>query len=144
MPELAHLTRPKPKAITVDLGDGDELNITFDRNKITREWQQAGDETSGADGLAAALADVILGWDVTENGVPLAADADGIGRLSIPAQADLLRQIIENSTPTSAEGNSQNGPSPTPSSASTAPPATPPSGSETSPSPTASESPSTT
>jgi hypothetical protein len=39
MPELSQLNRVKPMTTTIDLGDGDQVRVTFDRNKITSAWQ---------------------------------------------------------------------------------------------------------
>lgn len=145
MPELTQLNRVKPTTTVIDLGDGDQVRVTFDRNKITSAWQDENQmrEDSDSHGLAKALASVILSWDVTENEQPLASDAENIGRLSIPAQGALLRKILTSSVPASEEGNGSSEPSSTPSTASTEPQQTHQNGPAPSPSPelSASQSP---
>lgn len=146
MPELTQLNRVKPTTTVIDLGDGDQVRVTFDRNKITSAWQDENQmrEDSDSHGLAKALASVILSWDVTENEQPLASDAENIGRLSIPAQGALLRKILTSSVPASEEGNGSSEPSSTPSTASTEPQQTHQNGPAPSPSPEPSASPSPT
>jgi hypothetical protein len=107
MPELRNLQRPRPTTAVIEMGEGDQVRVTFDRNKITSEWdrenrRQAEDPTGGT--LAKALADVILMWDVTEDDVPLSPTVANIERLSIPAQGDLFYRIMKASAPSDAEG----------------------------------------
>jgi hypothetical protein len=109
MPELSQLQRVKPITTEVDMGDGDVVRITFNRNAITSEWEEGNRQSveQGEDShvLAKALADVLLNWDVTENGQALEASAANIGKLSISAQGSLFYRIMKASVPTSEEGN---------------------------------------
>ena len=71
MPEIRSLTRPKPVEAVLDLGDGESVTISFDANKITPGWvAKTQERVEAADTLSLpkALSDVILGWDITEDG----------------------------------------------------------------------------
>jgi hypothetical protein len=148
VPSRSHLTRPKPRNAQVDLGDGDVLNITFDANKITPAWLREAkvrDDEQDSYSLPKALADVLLGWDVTEDdGSAFPPIAENIGQFSYPVQSELLTSILTAAVPASEEGNVSSAPSLNPLSASMEiQPSSAPNGA-TSPSPTPSASPSPT
>ena len=142
--------RPKPTEAMIDLGDGDTLNIVFDRNEITPAWvehaQRKANEDADAYALAFALAEVVQSWDLFEDdGVtPVATTGDEIGQLSFPTLADLTAAIVRSGTPSRAEGNATSERSSTPPADYTPPPGTPQNGPATSPSPVPSASPSPT
>jgi hypothetical protein len=108
VPSRSHLTRPKPRNATVDLGDGDTINITFDANKKTQHWMreaQTRDEAQDSLSLPKALASVLIGWDVTEDdGSAFPPTPENIAVLSYPAQSEFLRRIIGVAVPSDAEG----------------------------------------
>lgn len=147
MPEVRHLTRPKPSVAIIDLGDDDTVTITFDRNKVTPAWvvetEQREAERSAAL-LASALADVILDWDVTADGQPYPPTADNLTVFSYATLGEILQAIMRGSVPSRAEGNASSSPASTPSSDSTLPQPTSQNGLATSPSPALSASPSPT
>jgi len=105
----SHATRPKPKAVpTIELGEGDTLNIVFDSNAITPAWMRDGDIASESfDPLAMSrmLAAVILEWDfVEDDGSPIPINAEELAGFSFPVQNLLFKQILETATPSSEEG----------------------------------------
>jgi hypothetical protein len=137
MPEISNLTRQKPTPFTVDLGDGDSVEGTFDRNMVTPAWVTRGREQQF---LSEALAEVILSWDVTQDGAPFTISAENMAVFSFAAQARLLEIIVEAAVPSRAEGNDSSAPTSTPPSTFTGPAPTSQNGMVTSPSPTPSES----
>ena len=145
---VSDLTRPKPVEATIDLGDGDTIAVTFDRNRVTPAWvtvAQRRDEEQDTLSLPKALADVIVSWDVTgDDGGEFAPTAENIAVLSFPAQSELLKRIMEQAVPSRAEGNASPAPTSIPPSGSSAPEPTPPNGVVASPSPKLSTSPSQT
>lgn len=106
---VSDLTRQKPVSCTIELGDGDAIAVTFDRNRVTPAWvtlAQKRDEEQDTLALPKALTDVILTWDVTnDDGTPFDPSAENIAVLSYPAQSDLLKRIMEAAVPARAEGN---------------------------------------
>lgn len=146
MPELASLTRQKPVNVTIDLGDGDTVTVTFDRNKVTPGWVDAMQKRGDGDALALShgLAETIHAWDVTEDGQPFPPTGENIGQLSYGAQKALLEQIMRASVPGEAEGKASSVLTSTAHSVSTPLQPTSPNGPATSPSLAPSESPSPT
>jgi len=142
---VGDLTRPKPVTATVDLGDGDAITLTFDRNKVTPAWTQLAserDEQSDALSVPKALADVLLEWDVVnDDGTPFPPTVTNIAVLSYPAQKALLQQMLRAAVPSDAEGKDSPAPPPMLSSGSVAQVPTFPNGQVTLPSPAPSESP---
>lgn len=145
---VSDLTRQKPVSTTVDLGDGDTVTLTFDRNRVTPAWVQLAqkrDEDQDALSLPKALADVLLGWDVTDDdGAVFPPVADNIAVLSYPAQRDLLARIMEAAVPSDAEGKASPATSPAVSATSTVTETASLNGPATSPLPVPSASPSQT
>ncbi len=145
---VSELTRAKPVDATIDLGDGDVINLSFDRNKVTPAWvalAQKRDEEQDTLSLPKALEDVIVSWDVTnDDGSPFPPTAVNVAVLSYPAQSDLLRRIMEQAVPSRVEGNASPVPSSIPLSDSTVPQPISPNGPVTLPSPELSASPSPT
>lgn len=147
MPELKQLTRAKPTSCEIDLGEGDIVKVTFDRNKITPAWMQSAEKRDNERdvlSLPKALSEVILLWDVTSDGEPFGHTPENIAQLSYPAQQGLLQRIIEAAVPASEEGNVSSNTSSTPSQSSSSEPASLQNGQAPSPSPTPSASPSPT
>jgi hypothetical protein len=146
VPELKHLTRVKPVEAVIDLGEGDSINVSFDLNKITPHWMRAAEQRDSEQdtlSLSKTLAEVIISWDVTDDGKPFPAEPENIACLSYIAQSELLRKIVEASVPSDAEGEASSAPSPEPSTTSSEPVLTPQNGPVTSesPVPSASQSP---
>lgn len=141
MHEISHLNRQKPITAPIDLGDGDVIEVVFDRNKMTSEWDE---RVRSESGFKNGLAEVLLSWDVVENGQPLPPTAENIGRLSIPAQGALYQEIIQAAVPSRAEGNASATTSSTPSTDSSSRPENLQNGPAPLPSPTPSASPSPT
>lgn len=147
MSDIRHLTRSKPTDVSIDLGDGDTITVSFDRNKITPVWMgeaQKRDESQDSLSLPKALAEVILGWDVTNDGVDFPPTPENLAVLSYPAQSELLTHILRSAMPSSEEGNGSTSTSATPAVASTSEPAAPQNGPQPSPSPAPLASPSPT
>lgn len=107
---VSDLTRPKLVETTVDLGDGDAVTLTFDRNKVTPAWAAIAEQRDNAEDVLSVpktLADVLVSWDVTDdNDAPFPPTAENISVFSYPVQRDLLRRILEASVPSDAEGKS--------------------------------------
>lgn len=147
MPTRSHLTRSRPRQALIDLGDGDTLTITYDANRLTTSWLEQGllrDDQNDARSLAKAVAEVLLGWDVTEDdGSPWPPTADNIATMAIPTQRTLIAQMLEAAIPTSEEGKGSATTSSTPNTSSSGEPVSLQNGHETSPSPPLSELPST-
>lgn len=107
MPEIGQIVRVKPRDVTVDLGDGDSLTVSFDMNKVSPAWTEAAerrDDAQDALSLPKCLAEVILDWDVTQEGEPFPATVENIAVLPYPAQSEVLKAIITNAMPSDAEG----------------------------------------
>jgi hypothetical protein len=141
---VSDLTRQKPVEAVVDIGDGDEIKLTFDRNKITPDWLDKHQEraaTRNANALGSALGDVLIAWDVyQETPGDYPPSAENMAVLSLPAQNALFDMILELSMPSRAEGNVSSASTNTATSTSTPPLASLPNGTVTLPSPTPSES----
>jgi hypothetical protein len=108
MPEINRLTRPKPEQAMIDLGDGDTVSLVFDANKVTPRWMNATKE--GAEQvdllvLAKALDEVLISWDITDNGVEFPPTVDNIAVLSFPAVNLLFEEVCKAAAPGEAEGN---------------------------------------
>ena len=107
----SEIRRPKPTTAVIDLGDGDVLNIVFDRNKITPAWIDEADTAAKVNkdiyAVSAALALVIESWDLYEDdGVTLVPTTrEEIGSLSFAAISAVMESMIEASAPSRAEGN---------------------------------------
>jgi hypothetical protein len=143
VPELSHLTRAKRVDAQVDLGDGDVLSVAFDSNKLNPSWlnraterQEEGDALN----MAHALAEVILDWDVTQEGQPFPPSGDNLAHLSFPALGALLRSLIESAIPSEDEKKGSSGRTSTPPPGSTQPQVVSQNGPGTSVSPPASVS----
>ena len=122
----SHLTRPRPREVVVDFGEGDTLSITFDSNAITPAWMYRVEVIQNEMDsmlLSRQLADIILGWDlVEENGSEFPPTAENLAVLSYPMQTTLLGKIVEAAMPGSEEGNASMNISDTPTPASTSEP----------------------
>lgn len=120
---VSDLTRPKLVTTTIDLGDGDSVNVVFDRNRVTPAWAAEAnrrDEDQDALSLPKALEDVISEWDVTnDDGTQFLPTAANIAVFSYPVQRELLTQILSAAVPSDAEGKASASPQSIPSSGST-------------------------
>jgi hypothetical protein len=145
MPEIRNLTRQKPTAARIDMGDGDTVSLTFDANAITPAWmdeaQRRATEDADALSLARSLAHVILSWDVTEEGQPFPPTAKNISVLSFHALRALLDAVVTAAVPGSEEGNASNAISSSPDTSSTPTQASPQNGPQPSSLPLPSASP---
>lgn len=145
---VSELTRQKLKDISIDLGDGDSITLTFDLNGVTPAWvseTQRRDQEQDVLSLPKCLSEVIIKWDVTnEDGSEYPPLAENISVLSYGAQSRLLTQIMTASVPSDAEGNASSGTPSSASSSSTQSELTSQNGQLTSPSPAPSASPSPT
>jgi hypothetical protein len=143
VPEIRSLTRQVPTEAVIELGT-DSVRVTFDRNGITPYLlNEMSQRLNDGDVLAVArmLAQVIMSWDVTEEGQPFPPTPENIGKLSVSALASLSRRIGDEAVPTSEEGNASS--SSSASAPSTPIEASPQNGPTLSPSPELSESQST-
>ena len=141
MPATANsLRRPKIVQVTIDLGDGDAVTVEFDRNRITPAWfADSKRRLDDSDPMTspAALAAVIVGWDVTnDDGTPFPPTAENLAELAMPVLDKVFAAVIDAATPSRAEGNASANTSSSASTASASAPATPLNGQPLSPSPT--------
>lgn len=146
MPEIRQLTRQVPVEAVIPLGE-DSVRVTFDRNGITPyllSEMQKRLEDGDVMAVASMLSQVIMSWDVTEDGAPFESSPENIGKLSVSALASLSRRIGDEAVPSSEEGNASSDTSSTPVPSSTEQPASPQNGPEPLPSPELSTSPSQT
>lgn len=147
MPELSQLTRPKPTDAVADFGDGDVVKVVFDRNKITPAWMkqaQERDEAVDVESLPKALLEVIISWDVLDNGAVTVPSLGILCSFSYPVQSGLLTAILTAAMPSSEEGNASTNTLAIPGEVSSSALASPPNGQAPSPSPAPSASPSPT
>jgi hypothetical protein len=108
MPEISNLTRQKIVNAEIDLGDGDTVLVSFDANKITPAWVRDTErrvEDRDTLSLPKALAEVILSWDVTQDGAEFPPTADNIAVFSFGAMSALFERVMGAAVPSSAEGN---------------------------------------
>ena len=122
MPAISNLTRRKIVTTTVDI-DGESVQVTFDRNKITPAWvaaTQERDREKDALSIPKAFAEVIVEWDITdEAGDPYPPTVENIAVFSSLILGEFMGQIIEASVPGAAEGKDLPATSPVPSPVST-------------------------
>lgn len=127
MPDVRRLQRPKPTSLTVDLGEGETLNLVYDKNAITPATLELG--------LARGLPVVIVEWDLTDDGEPFPPVEENVAQLSYTIQHALMDAIVSDATPSDAEGNGSSASAPAQSSASEQTPPSSPNGSDSSTSP---------
>ena len=147
MAEIGALTRQKPREALIDLGDGDSVRIVFDSNRVTPLWvDETQKRVNNQDSLSLpkALSDVILEWDVTDEGAPFPPSAENIAKLSFPVMGLFFERIMDAAVPSSEEGNASSDISSSPSQSSTPPPVNLQNGPAPSTSPLSSASPSPT
>jgi len=129
MPRLSSILRPELVTDTFDIG-GEPVTVTWNKAHITLRWMHWVDDT---DHLAAALAEVIHDWDVTNNdGDPFPPTADNLGLLPMTVINQLCVALSRSSTPADVEGKNSSGPSSSPPAASTQQAETSPNGPATS------------
>lgn len=143
--DLDHLTRVKPRPATIDLGDGDKIELMYDFSKVTPEWMRDSrnrDEEADPLSMPKALAEVILSWDVSIGDEVQPATAELLARFNLSVQGKMLETITAAAQPSSEEGNGSGEASSTQTSGSPPPEITSPNGTTISESPTVSASPS--
>lgn len=142
---VSDLTRPKLAHAVVDV-DGEIVNVTFDRNKVTLAWAkeaQRAESEGDADAIAQSLSDLIHGWDLTnDDGSPHPPTAANLAALPVELLKLVGDEIQNASVPSRAEGNGSSVPPSTPPLDSEALAQTAQNGAVTSPSPTGSAAPS--
>ena len=134
MPELSRITRQKPIEVSIDLGEGDSLTMAFDANKVTPRWMDGTMrrlEEQDTLSVCEALAEVLINWDVTQNGQPYPPSRDNIALFSFPVVTALFEEVCRSAAPSDAEGNASSPSASEPSSASEQTPESFPNGSAT-------------
>jgi hypothetical protein len=146
MPTRGHIARVKPTPAPVDLGEGDVINVVFDRNRITEAWLDQAMLRDEALSIADSVAKVIISWDITEDdGSPFPPTKENLGEvLSLDALRSFFVTLREAAYPPRAEGNALSQPSSSPSTDFTPPAPTPQNSTAPSVSPAVSASPSPT
>jgi hypothetical protein len=149
MPAISQLRRPIIIQHSVDFGDEVVIAFRYDRTKITDAWLRRWTELETAENIGAinsVLAELIEGWDVTDDeGAPFPPTAENIGFLfNLNDKGMLVRELMQASIPSRAEGNASSAPTSILPSASMEPPTMHQNGLVTSPSPAPLVSPSPT
>jgi hypothetical protein len=114
------MLRSLPTSCSIDLGDGDVLDVVYDKNKLTSNWTKAAEERDNVNDVQSvvkALEDVLISWDVVEGEPPvqIPPTLENLSRLLSLAQEKLvLREVITHSMPSSDEGKDSSQPSETP------------------------------
>ena len=120
MPDLRSVKKARPTEARIELGD-DALTLQFDAEKVTPRWMNETMTALDATDMLAvprALAEVLLGWDLTDEGNPYPPSAANIADLSFPAVQALFEAVCVAAAPGEAEGNASPPSAPVPSSAS--------------------------
>ena len=105
MPDFRHLTRPRPVTATVDLGEGDNLTLTVDANKVTPAWTSGIQQSDDILSVARALSSAIMEWDVSLDEQPFPPTTDNLTLFPLSQARRLLECIVEATVPGEAEGN---------------------------------------
>jgi hypothetical protein len=91
MPISLAKLRDKKAELTIDLGEGDEINLVYHPNKITPGYLDDVSKKSELMTLAETVAEFVADWDIeSEPGVKLPVDVQGAAQLGI----QLLNLII--------------------------------------------------
>lgn len=93
--KLSTLKKPRPTHIPVDLGDGELLNVVYNRAVITADWKP---QTR-----IERLSDLLISWDITnDDGTPYQPSTNLNGEragawaaLLSPLPPDILRAVEE-------------------------------------------------
>lgn len=143
MPAISNRPR-RVVAATIDLGEGFVVNVRFDAAALTPAWMRDATRTgneSDALQMAAAVADVVVEWDVTnDDGTAYPPTVDNLAVFSFAELGAFVEKMIEASTPSRAEGNVSASTSATPELDSTSSLVNPQNGQALSPSPAPSAS----
>lgn len=107
MPDLRSVKRQRPTEARIELGD-DALTLTFDAERVTPRWMNETMLALDAQDMLAvpkALAHVLIGWDLTDDGAEYPPTAANIADLSFPAVQSLFEAVCVAAAPSDAEGN---------------------------------------
>lgn len=84
--KLRQMTLPR----TIDLGEGDTINLEYYPNKITPGYLDAVSKENELMTLAKTVAEFVATWDITDEDQPLPVTVDGAAKLGI----QLLNLIV--------------------------------------------------
>src|ERR1044072_7258622 len=100
MPELRALINDEPERLEVELPKGEVVTVLYHPARITPLWLSDAMVSEEPLALARAIADVLSDWDVTEDGKPVALNADTLASFPFPvlgAFADAIGQAAAGS-----------------------------------------------
>lgn len=76
---------------------------------LSRKLRKLSESAEQEDELIAVMLKLVMGWDLTERGKPLAVNAEVLGRLPVPLLQAILQAVAEHVT-----GDRKNGSAPSP------------------------------
>lgn len=93
MPELKRLGKEKQLCLSYD---DETITVTYRRGAVTTEWQEAIAACSKDDTetFYRLLAQVIVDWDITENGKPLKPTAANMKKLPMDLMVEMCEQVL--------------------------------------------------
>jgi len=84
--KLRNITVPR----TIDLGDGDKIELEYYPNKITPGYLDAVSKENDLMSLARTVVEFVASWDITDEDAPLPVTTEGAAKLGI----QLLNMIV--------------------------------------------------
>lgn len=138
--------KAKERAIRIDVGGGEDLNILFNSRRMTPGWLARMTERESAGDVLAfsrGMVEVIISWDmVEEDGSPTPLTVEYLAdSFDLEEMGELMKKLVEAATPSSEEGNVSSDTSAMDSTDSVSSPEIPQNGPQPSLSPKPSESP---
>jgi hypothetical protein len=82
-------------AKTIDLGDGDKIELEYFPNKITPGYLDAVSKENDLMALAKTVAEFVASWDITDEDAPLPADVDGAAKLGIALLNTIITEVAQ-------------------------------------------------
>lgn len=90
MPISLQKLRARKANYTIDLGDGDTIDIEYYPHEITPGYLDAVSKENDLMALARTVAKFVAAWDITNDGEPLPVTVEGAAELGIT----LLNRIV--------------------------------------------------
>jgi len=104
MPELRALINDEPERLAVELPKGEVVVVLYHPARITPLWLSDAMVSDDPLALARAIADVLSDWDVTDDGNPLALNAETLASFPFPVLG-AFADAIGKAAAGSEEGN---------------------------------------
>jgi hypothetical protein len=94
--ELKTLLAGRPRDAKVEW-EGEVVGITFDPTKYTPELEAKlmarADEPNGTQAIIPFIQQLVVGWDITENGVPFPMTDDAVASLPLGFLVAVIRSV---------------------------------------------------